>query len=68
METAPPPTPRETRHRLNQMERWCERNAPSLGPAAARLRGLFEVAHTPAHADFLAAEIREITARSPRPA
>lgn len=55
-------TPRETRRRLDRMERWAERHAEAIGPAAVRLRGLFEVAVTPAHADFLAAELRDLAA------
>ncbi|WP_420455752.1 hypothetical protein [Rubrivirga sp.] len=57
---APRPTPRDARIQLNKMERWCERNADRLGAAAVRLRALFEVAHTPEHADYLAGEIREL--------
>lgn len=53
-------TPRDTRIRLNKMEAWCERNAEALGPAAVRLRGLFEVASKPDHADYLAEEIRAL--------
>ncbi len=56
------PTHRDVRVRLNQMERWCAMNAPRLGPAAVRLRALFEVAHTSAHADYIAAELRDLTA------
>ena len=56
-------TPRQIRHRLNKMESWCERNADRLGPAAVRLRALFELATTAEHADYLAADIRELAAR-----
>ncbi len=55
-------TPRETRRRLNQMERWVERHASFLGPEAVRLRALFEVAFTTAHADHLAGELRDLAA------
>ena len=58
-------TPRQIRHRLNKMESWCERNADRLGPSAVRLRALFELASTAEHADYLAAEIREVAARLP---
>ena len=63
MET-PTETPRETRIRLNKMERWCEKNAARLGPAAVRLRGLFEVAREPWHADYLEGEIRDLATQS----
>ena len=54
------PTARDTRHRLNRMEAWAERHADALGPDAVRLRALFEVAVSGAHADFLADEIRRL--------
>ena len=59
----PPPTPRDTRLRINRMEAWCARHAAALGPDAVRLRALFEMAYRPDHADFLAAEIRELADR-----
>ena len=60
-------TPRQTRIRLNKMERWCQKNAAALGPAGVKLRGLFELAHKPQHADYLEAELREVVARTPQP-
>ena len=58
METTDAPTPRETRHRLNRMERWCEANAAALGPRVVHVRALFEVAEKPWHADHIAALLR----------
>ena len=49
------------------MERWCARNADRLGPAAVRLRALFEFAETAEHADCLAGEIRELASRFSQP-
>ena len=63
MQTPPPKdarSPREVRIQLNKMDRWCQKNARQLGPAAVRLRGLFEVAYTAEHADYLAGEIRAL--------
>ena len=57
------PTPRETRLRLNKMEAWAAQHAAALGPDAVRLRALFEVAVTADHADFLAAELRDLARR-----
>ena len=56
-------SPREVRIQLNQMDRWCQKNAHRLGPAAVRLRGLFEVACTAEHADYLAGEIRDLASQ-----
>ena len=56
------PTPRDVRHRLNKMERYAERHAADFGPRVVFIRSLFEVAYTAAHADYLAAEIRETLA------
>ena len=53
-------TPRDVRHQLNKMERWCQKHAAQLGPAAVKLRGMFEVAHTAEHAEYLAGEIRDL--------
>ena len=53
-------TPRDVRLQLGKMERWCMDNAARLGPAAVRLRALFEVAETAEHADYLAGEIRDL--------
>ncbi len=55
--------PRDTRLRLNRMESWTARHASALGVDAVRLRALFEVAVTAEHADFLAAELRDLAAR-----
>ena len=65
METTTNETPRQTRLRLNKMERWCQTNAADLGPAAVRLRGLFELAHKPEHADYLEGELRELATSAP---
>ena len=79
METHTPPpaadaraaTPRDTRVRLNRMERWLREHAPTLtraghGPALVRLHGLFELAFKAEHADYLAGELRDLqsTARA----
>lgn len=71
--TTPYPTPRETRLRLNRLERSVRDHAPALtdaghGPALVRLRGLFELAHTEAHADFLAGELDALLAAAGTPA
>ena len=55
-------SPRDIRIQLGKMERWCMDHADRIGPAAVRLRGLFEVARTAEHADYLAGEIRELAA------
>lgn len=63
-------TPRETRLRLNRLERWVRDHVAALtdaghGPALVRLRGLFEWAITREHADYLADEIRDLTRHVP---
>ena len=55
--------------RLNRMERWLREHAPALtgaghGAALVRLRGLFELAFTADHADYLAGEIRDLHTRT----
>lgn len=71
--TSPTPrdaeTPRQTRARLNRMERWLREHAEALtdgghGPALVRLRGFFELAFTTEHADYLADEIRDLHRRA----
>ena len=64
-------TPRDTRVRLNRMDRWLCEHTPALtdaghGPALVRLRGLFELASTTDHADYLAGELRDLAVLAPR--
>ncbi len=59
------PTPRETRLKLNRLERWTRDHSEALaaagfGPALVRLRGLFELAFTAEHADYLEEEIASL--------
>lgn len=65
----PTTTPRDVRRRLNEMEAWAERRTSLLGDRAVYIRSLFEVAVTAEHADFLAAELRDLAAsHNPTPA
>ena len=66
-------TPRDTRVRLNRMERWLREHSAALtdaghGPALVRLCGLFELAFKTEHADYLAAEIEGLGSPPPAPA
>ncbi|MGB3544189.1 hypothetical protein [Rubrivirga sp.] len=61
------PTPRETRFRLNQMERYVRRHADDFGPRIVYIDSLLEVAYKSDHADFIAAEIREALATNAAP-
>ena len=66
-------TPRDTRVRLNRMERWLREHSAALtdaghGPTLVRLVGLFELAFKADHADFLAGELRGLqSTATPRP-
>ena len=59
----PTPTPREVRHRLNQMERYVMKNTELFSMDIVRLRGLFELAYKPEHVDYLAEQIRVVSRR-----